>query len=759
MGTTREQVQALLGILPDFRNNGQTTSSSPKTTSLDDEEEPSSMYKPSGMTASTEVAKCAAALEEAKSIKRDLCLEGAQSLLDILASNNPTRVFAELSTVQIDHPDRVDPRWIMYIMEHLASAKRGPLASTVTRTRKLPPNPKRWIPGGAGFASKTVDVFRVSWLYLKFALSSDSGLKKEYLLEMMKIAVYGKSLTAYRTAVRLGYASISPAEEITGDYANAVIAFVNEKGVENLEPLPPNMQRILETSVIHERREHISDRLVDTVEHEGYGNYTPDRNADAESGTDPANAAADAVRQPPDPEGLRVLTETLVKKGVAETASPFSGDGFTVPHEFNEDNKQFAAEFVIILEFGPFVYARKTTNADDAGQWMLMKSYPTQGSSDDSKFLMWTEHDDEDAQPIIVSGVFRVSEADGAKRLTHSPRYVCSFVSCGGYGKVFRIQTSAENDREKKTFAVKFFDGRMDWRDEMRSVEEIARILETKENEIKTFFGDGFENAFCALHQSSEDATEVEIWLKSIGNRALCIVLKTLAYDEATFRKRVSDDKMHEYVKTLIKCCSYFFRYHPRTIYKDWKPNNMIWNDKEIMLVDLALHGFHSRDYMPNKSMELYLDNLKAKSETVGKLYIQGYEAIQYGPEMRREVQPYLIPAQSVMILHQACTVLTTKNNTVVFDPTGDLLRRLKDWVLQSLLIDPDTKMPLGSERVSELLLEIVRESQSSTIGMDTERAASVGGSLATSDREGRSTFIMSLSGFGVLVLASLLPR
>jgi hypothetical protein len=273
--------------------------------------------------------------------------------------------------------------------------------------------------------------------------------------------------------------------------------------------------------------------------------------------------------------------------------------------------------------------------------------------------------------------------------------------------------------------------------------------LRTYSEEIRANFGDGFDKAFCALDQDGDDATEITEWLKSIGNRAHSIVLKTVAYDGATFCKQVSPDKMHEYVKTLIKCCSYFFRYHPRDIYKDWKPENMIWNDNEIMLVDLALHGYHSRKYMPEDFMREYINILSSKSEKFKGLSVTVFDAILNGPDMRAKIKPFLIPPQSVMILHQACTVLTTRYSSESKE-TQNLLQRLKDWVLQSSLLDPESKQPLESKRISELLLGIVNNESG---------YASAGGSLATSEREGRSKLLVSLSGLGVLVLASLLPR
>jgi hypothetical protein len=472
--------------------------------------------------------------------------------------------------------------------------------------------------------------------------------------------------------------------------------------------------------------------------------------ADTETVIQPANAetVTDAELEPTDREGLSVLTEALMDLGVDVTSSPFSGDGFTVPHEFNTVNQNFAPEFLVVREQEPFVYAKKTASADEAGQWMLMKNYSGQGSGDDSKLLMWTDVDAYH-RTIIVSGVFRVSEAAGEKRLTYSPRYVSSFVSCGFYGEVFRVQLNGE----AKPFAVKFFTNRMDWREEIDSVTRIADVLKNKSDEIKTSFGDGFDNAFCALDQDGEDATEITKWLKSIGNRADCIVLKTVAYDKATFCEKVSTDTMHEYVKTLIKCCSYFFRHHPRTIYKDWKPKNMIWNDKEIMLVDLALHGYHSRSYMPHDFMRKYLDSLNSISSSFKTESVQFHEAILNGPDMRSEIKRFLIPPQSIMILHQACTVLTTRYSTTL-NLTTDLLQRLKEWVLQSLLIDPFSKEPLESAMISDELLGIIGDS-----GIETPGSASVGGSLATSQREGRAKFLASLSGLGVLVLASLLPR
>lgn len=760
METTREHVQALLGILPDFRNDGQTTTSSPKTASLDDEEEPSSMYKPSGMTASAEVSKCAAALEEAKSIKLDLCLEGARQVLDILNSRDPSRLFAELSTVQIDHPDRVDPQWIMYIMEHLASVERSPAKQSPAKqsSERLPPDARRntkrltpsqnkpWRPAGGGFASKTVDVFRVSWLYLKFVLSSGGGSKNEYLLEMMKIAVYGKSLTAYKTAVRLGYASISPAEEITGDYEIAAIIFANEKGVENLDPLPPNMKSVLEKSA--ENQSRLSERG-----HNRAGLAFLSINAATVANSSDAGVlrdGTDAVQALLDSEGLQQLTVALQHYNLnrTPTASPFSGDGFTVPHEFKDTNTSFAEKFVIIKEKGPFVYAGKHMSADETGQWMLMKKYSNEDTSDDSKVLIWMEVN-KYSIPTFVSGLFRISEEEGTKILTHSPRYVCSFVSCGGFGKVFRIQTTTAGTTEKTTFAVKLFDRGYNRDEELASVNEIARVLDSNAGEIHALFGDGFENAFCALHQDSSDAIVVKNWLNSIGSKSHCIVLKTLAYDDATFCKKVGAEKMHEYVQKLIKCCSYFFRYHPGTIYTDWKPENMIWNDKEVMLVDLALNSLHTSEYLPLKFMNEYLTKLNAESQHFVELNVGPEEVVQNGPHMREIIKPYLLPAQSVIILHQACTVFKTDYSTV-FDQTGDLLGRLKELVLQSLLIDPDSKQPLGSTEISDQLLAIVNAEAG---------YASGGGSLATSEREGRSKIIMSLSGFGALVLASLLPR
>ena len=165
-------MQALIDIFPDFGNSGE-------------DEDLLKMYKPSGTTGSAEVAKCAAALEETRSIYRDLCLEGAEAVLDILNDGAPSRRSAKLSSVHLDHPDRVDPRWIVCIMEYLASAEPSTVMkhSPVKEYRERVPPAKhdtcvkqpRWIPGGAGFASRTIDVFRVSLLY---CFASTCGLPR-----------------------------------------------------------------------------------------------------------------------------------------------------------------------------------------------------------------------------------------------------------------------------------------------------------------------------------------------------------------------------------------------------------------------------------------------------------------------------------------------------------------------------------------------------------------------------------------------------
>lgn len=273
------------------------------------------------------------------------------------------------------------------------------------------------------------------------------------------------------------------------------------------------------------------------------------------------------------------------------------GDGLIIPYTCDPAGYIFARSFqggLKILEtIGGFMFVEYKIDDQVKKMWIA-----TLSSKNDLKMCFW----ENDHQQVMV-GHFYIH----AGVLLPTAKYVAYMAAEGASGQVFQIKIY---DRTSvKSFAIKRF----------KTADTGKREINIHANIVKNAPRDVL-NLMCAMDQDDDTAVGVKKWLASNsmlwGN---VLVMKSLDKFDADLLTSAADfetriaiikptqlsvehvmqelwhhsipkriiptNKIVSFISDLMRCCAFF--YGEKYYYTDWKVPNVIWNNDQIMMVDL----------------------------------------------------------------------------------------------------------------------------------------------------------------------------
>ena len=207
----KEEVKKLIGLFGDSMSGSDNASTSYKNPIEDSRQKIRTKNAPTGENHSGDafVGEVTVILRGALDTHASISREQIQKNIDFLRQPGRLRSPPGDFFVPVDIPNRVDPRLILEIMKSIAERripKQQYYAAVVSDVEAK--NQRGWKVGG-GIVD---DVFRVPLLYVRFFLATKTDAKRDILKNMMRIAITGSSLTAYQTAIDLGYKSVIGSE-------------------------------------------------------------------------------------------------------------------------------------------------------------------------------------------------------------------------------------------------------------------------------------------------------------------------------------------------------------------------------------------------------------------------------------------------------------------------------------------------------------------------------------------------------------------
>ena len=664
---------------------------------------------------------------EALQLHGDFCDERFREALAILEDQafleSPTREQRNDLIMRLESVDlkgRVNPELVILLM----SALRGKIDSDDDEGNGTPPRgEKPWYGGGP-----VDDWFRVPVLYMRFRLTSVEAVKRTICRDMMKTAFEGQSFLAYKTAIDL-HSGMKWTKDVfdtieTETDESSVSIFVNKYG-DNLTDkykLPDALKRLV--SKYFTRQE------------------------------DP----------PPTLEKFLVTGLVDFVRMCKDAGIPtFRGDGFSTPFEVNHTAKvaNVVTEFTVLEVYGRFA---KVQNRNDNPIWVL--AMPSIDSNDNKRSVFWLHDGD------FVSDEYQVVVTHDKTILTITLDYIFGFCGAGTYGKALRV--SRKTRIGVKTHAVKIFDDKTLLREECESISSILNCFETKAVLIKEIFGPDFADNMCALDQNGPEARRIKKWLTRIGVKGSFLVLKTLPYDEKTFKKPVSAASMKTLIQTVIKCCAFFYFFEFEDVYSDWKLENIIWAGDECMLIDLDL-----KPYLRTPLYVYYLDVYRQNQEQYGFIMYENEEVF------RRLLQPKLDARWKIVGMHNVCKHLqheivseddrNTENadfQTIdgtcseiaseIMNPEFDQTKRkVGEWLLgiaNKMVPNPGSSIAGGGGGRAAAASSAGHSAGHSEAYSAGHCVAYSSGGSADSDG-GRSALLRALSGLGIVVLTAFLRR
>ncbi len=254
----------------------------------------------------------------------------------------------------------------------------------------------------------------------------------------------------------------------------------------------------------------------------------------------------------------------------------FTGDGVTTPF-LTTHNSTSGYLFTVVQDYGDIMLLRDIQiRSRPVDRWVLKSK---SNFIKNNHIFMWLE------DGRLKSGEFTLEKIGDTYRYAQAPSYFSMYLGAGSFGSVTRISIR-EVAGIVKDYAVKQFEDSKVYKQELNSVNLVVSKL--KEAENITTFGADLADYICALDQTSDEAKKIRAFVNSrSADKKNYIVLKSIAYDEKTFCRPVKSKTMERFVATLLRICAFFVANGVN--YLDWKSENVVWNDKQVMLVDIVV--------------------------------------------------------------------------------------------------------------------------------------------------------------------------
>jgi hypothetical protein len=386
----------------------------------------------------------------------------------------------------------------------------------------------------------------------------------------------------------------------------------------------------------------------------------------------PPRTPKQAAPKPVAPKRVKPIPQALsdLLNEVKRFQILFTGDGITKPFVTKHNKSSDTTEFEILTKFGDVVELRN--NLTDETHWALTrKSHFVK----DNVIFVWIDKKD----GAVRSGEFKLKSG----LYVQVPSYFCKFVAKGSFGQVWRIDIMYYTGQTKK-YAVKYFVPGKDstYAEELFSSLAIIDALKYKKRDIQEAFGNEacgiISGCMCVLDQKSKEVLPIQQFVNnsqlfSSKKKPNSLILKTID-DEVSFRREGLDPvKMNLFVKRIILVGLFLLTFIPRLTYTDWKIDNIIWNNDNIMLIDILISDvfFHTPYIYEKNPRRLDQSGFAFPSEIV--------------LDQTRQTKARRV--LSLFGLHNACVELMIRTNRSVTNARGQRVRSMNYEPLRGSII------------------------------------------------------------------------